>query len=96
MRVSGRPVIRALVPSTDPKVTGDNFYLHDRSELLIAVNASGTTSLYKGQVVETLQGVIADSHGLWFGGFDGIYLYTAANGLQRVSDHAGMPANGCF
>jgi hypothetical protein len=96
MRVSGRPVIRALVPSTDPKVTGDNFYLHDRSELLIAVNASGTTSLCKGQVVETLQGVIADSHGLWFGGFDGIYLYTAANGLQRVSDHAGMPANGCF
>jgi hypothetical protein len=46
--------------------------------------------------VETLQGVIADSHGLWFGGFDGIYLYTAANGLQRVSDHAGLPANGCF
>ena len=39
---------------------------------------------------------IADSHGVWFGGPDGTYLYSDAGGLQKVSSQPGYPANGCF
>lgn len=39
---------------------------------------------------------LADGHGVWFGGTDGIYLYNAAGGLQQVSRQPGYPANGCF
>jgi len=39
---------------------------------------------------------IADSRGVWFGGQQGIYLYSDAGGLQKVSNQAGYPANGCF
>jgi len=40
--------------------------------------------------------LIADSHGVWFGGQQGIYLYSDAGGLQKVSHQPGYPANGCF
>ena len=39
---------------------------------------------------------IADSHGVWFGAQDGIYLYTELGGLRQVSRQAGPPANGCL
>jgi hypothetical protein len=44
----------------------------------------------------TKQSPIADKHGIWFGGPDGIYLYSEARGLQKVSSQPGNPANGCF
>lgn len=37
---------------------------------------------------------ISDSHGIWLGG-DGIYLYQHGNGLARVANFPGFPANGC-
>jgi hypothetical protein len=40
-------------------------------------------------------GMIADDHGLWFGGSNGIFLYASQTGMQRVSDVDGFPANGC-
>ena len=40
--------------------------------------------------------LIADSHGLWFGSQQGIYLYSDAGKLQKVSDQPGYPGNGCF
>jgi hypothetical protein len=40
--------------------------------------------------------LIADSHGVWFGSRKGIYLYSDAGGLQKVSNQPGYPANGCF
>ncbi len=40
--------------------------------------------------------LIADSHGVWFGSRQGIYLYSPEGGLQQVSDQPGFPANGCF
>jgi hypothetical protein len=33
---------------------------------------------------------------VWFGSPQGIYLYSDAGGLQKVSDQPGYPANGCF
>ena len=43
-----------------------------------------------------LSNAIADKHGIWFGSLDGIYLYTQALGLVKVSNQPGYPANGCI
>jgi hypothetical protein len=40
--------------------------------------------------------LITDSHGVWFGSRQGIYLYSAGGRLQKVSNQPGYPANGCF
>jgi hypothetical protein len=39
--------------------------------------------------------LIADSHGVWFGSRQGIYLYSVAGRLLKVSNQPGYPANGC-
>lgn len=92
---SGHPLIRVLtgiMPSA-PKSDPIN---HSASELLIALDDKTQRSIYKGQLVETLSMPVADSHGVWFGSDQGIYLYSGSGGLQKVSDHPGYPANGCF
>jgi hypothetical protein len=38
---------------------------------------------------------MADIHGIWLGG-DGLYLFTHAGGVTRVSDLPGEPGNGCL
>jgi hypothetical protein len=38
----------------------------------------------------------SDRHGVWFGGQQGIFLFSDANGLQKVSNQPGYPVNGCF
>jgi hypothetical protein len=83
--VRGHPLIN-LVESWGAK-TG---------EILIAPDAKSQRSIYKGPVVGTLGGAIADSHGVWFGSAHGIYLYSESGGLQKVSNQPGYPANGCF
>jgi hypothetical protein len=93
--LSGRPLIRVLV-GNEPGIANPNFFLHSASELLIATNSMSQRSIFKGQIVETLSWPIADSHGVWFGSPQGIYLYSEAGGLQKVSDQPGYPANGCF
>ncbi len=37
----------------------------------------------------------ADSHGVWFGGAHGIYLFTETGGLRKITDQAGTPAGAC-
>jgi hypothetical protein len=64
------------------------------AEVLIAPKPDSSRSIYKGQLARTLGGGIADEHGIWFGSDRGIYLYT--NGLQKISNQPGFPANGCF
>jgi hypothetical protein len=53
-------------------------------------------TIHKGPLAWTLVYPIADSHGIWFGSQQGIYLYSDNIGLQKVSDQPGCPANGCF
>ncbi len=65
-------------------------------ELLIAPDAASQKTIYKGPLVGTLGATIADSHGVWFGSAQGIYLYSDSGGLQKVSNQPGYPANGCF
>lgn len=52
--------------------------------------------LQSGDGIPSIASPISDSHGVWFGSPDGIYLYSEAEGLQKVSDQPGYPANGCF
>jgi hypothetical protein len=39
---------------------------------------------------------MADTLGIWMGSNNGLYLFTRAGGVARVSDLAGDPANGCI
>jgi len=92
---SGRPLIRVLVPGGGGIGSSDLFN-HADSELLLGLNSASQRLIFKGQLVETLGRPIADSHGVWFGSEQGIYLYSDSGGLQKVSDQPGYPANGCF
>ena len=38
---------------------------------------------------------MADSHGIWMGSSEGLFLFTLDGRLRRVSDVLGYPANGC-
>jgi hypothetical protein len=38
---------------------------------------------------------IADTHGVWFGGTKGIYLYSEAAGMQKITDKSAYPACTC-
>lgn len=92
----GRTLIQVFHPGPDPNIASTGFVDSTRSELLLGLSSTTQRSIYKGQLVETLGGPIADSHGVWFGSPQGIYLYSEARGLQKVSDQPGYPANGCF
>lgn len=39
---------------------------------------------------------MADSHGIWMGSSNGLYLFTLDGGVRRVSDRPGDPENGCL
>ena len=41
-------------------------------------------------------GMIADTRGLWLGSDSGIFLLSRDAGLRKMSDYAGLPANGCL
>ncbi|HXN91596.1 MAG TPA: hypothetical protein VN906_08935, partial [Candidatus Sulfotelmatobacter sp.] len=69
----------------------------DSNAELSIVSAPGSSRLiYKGWLVQTLAGGITDSHGVWFGSPQGIYLYSEADGLRKVSNTPAVPANGCL
>jgi len=69
----------------------------DSNAELSIVSAPGSSRLiYKGWLVQTLAGGITDSHGVWFGSSQGIYLYSEADGLRKVSNQPGLPANCCY
>jgi hypothetical protein len=64
--------------------------------LLVLAPGIDQTILPSWDVLTTISNPISDSHGTWFGSPGGIYLYTEATGLQRVSTQPGYPANGCL
>ena len=69
-----------------------------RTEYLVVPGPGEQRSILKGAegTLPDLATPIADSHGIWFGGQNGIYLYTEGAGLKKVSPQPGYPANGCF
>ena len=82
----GRPIILVTVGETNSE------------EELLYLPSPGVSReiLHYRSDEPPISGPIADSHGVWFGAHDGIYLYTVSDGLRRVSRQAGLPANGCF
>jgi hypothetical protein len=93
--VRGHPLIDAYAgnPQAQPKTDPID---HSATELMLALDPTTQMTIYKGTLVETLGGAISDSHGIWFGSPQGIYLFTSAGGLQKVSNQPGYPANGCL
>lgn len=68
------------------------------ARLLLVAQPDSPTSIYKGVIAQSIGGGITDSHGTWFGGQAGIYLYTNSGALLKVADgpaYASL-ANGCF
>src|SRR3984893_2770062 len=45
-----------------------------------------------GDRVPVISDPISDNHGTWFGSPDGIFFYSQANGVQKVSNQPGYPA----
>jgi len=91
----GRPLINSYIdiPQAPPKTDPID---HSSTELLVALDPASQLIIYQGALVETLGGAITDSHGVWFGSLQGIYLYSESGGLQKVSNQPGYPANGCL
>lgn len=50
-------------------------------------------SLYRDVVFTT---GLADDHGIWMSGIDSLYLIQSTGAISRVSDHGGVPVNGCM
>jgi hypothetical protein len=82
--------------SGHPLVDTSGWGIDPAAELFIARAPATRKSIYKGVVVQSMGGGIADVHGVWIGSAQGIYFYSDANGLQKVSNQPGYPANGCF
>ena len=81
----GLPLIESSLWGVDPN-----------AQLLLVAAPDSPRSIYKGAIVEALGGSFTDSHGVWMGGQRGIYLYTNAGALLKVSNHPSELANGCF
>jgi hypothetical protein len=86
--LGGHPVISSL---TNFRETDD-----PKAEVMVTLNPDSRRSIYKGSLAKTLGGGIADQHGIWFGSPQGIYLYSERDGLEKLSNQPGSPANGCF
>ena len=79
-----------------PLMVSSKWGLDLEAMLFLALDPGSQLNLFQGDLAQTLGGGIDDAHGMWLGSSQGIYLYSAAGGLQKVSNQPGMPANGCF
>ena len=71
----------------------------ENAELLLLTSPGAAQQILHGTWAElsnTFGSFIADRHGVWFGSAAGIYLYSPAVGMLKVSDQAGYPGNGCI
>jgi hypothetical protein len=86
---AGHPIVEVIntLVTEDPAT---------RLLLLLDPKTQRTILTAPARFVRSLAQPIADAHGVWFGSPQGIYIYTDAKGLQKVSNQPGFPANGCF
>jgi hypothetical protein len=71
--------------------------LNGPDEFLLLLGPGISKSILTGgDRTPSLGSPISDKHGVWFGSPDGIFLYSEANGLQKVSNQPGYPGNGCL
>jgi hypothetical protein len=74
-------------------VSGDVAHNSPYWQIRLVDSASTNKLIYAG--TEDLYFQLADSHGLWFTGGAGLYLYTAASGMRRVTELTVIPAGTC-
>jgi hypothetical protein len=79
-----------------PLIVAGKWGLDLEAMLLLAIDPATQLNLFQGDLAQTFRGAIGDAHGTWLGSSQGVYLYEAADGLRKVSNQPGMPANGCF
>lgn len=91
---SGRPLIEVVAPVSNPQPKTDPID-HASAELLLGLDPNDQRTIYKGLLAESLTAPIADAHGVWLGSGQGIYLYSDRDGLEKISNQPGSPANGC-
>jgi hypothetical protein len=85
--VAGHPIVYLLSSPTSQD-----------GELVLVLDPTTERTILKGSTsfIGSLSRSITDRHGVWFGSGQGLYLYSDAKGLQKVSNQPGYPANGCF
>ena len=105
--VSGSRTPWLYLPESAPRVVAVDLTGHpislvahgfsDKAELLLVTAPGIAQQIFHGtqRELEGLGSPIADSHGVWFGSSTGIYLYSPAVGMRKVSNQAGYPGNGC-
>ena len=71
---------------------GGHPILTDGSQVWLASSPSDSKVI---GVPEAYYQVVADRHGVWLGGSTGIYLYTSAGEVQKVTDQAAGVAGSC-
>jgi len=79
-----------------PLIAASKWGLDLEAMLFLAIDPATQLNLFQGDLAQTFRGAIGDAHGTWLGSSQGVYLYEAADGLRKVSNQPGMPANGCF
>jgi hypothetical protein len=89
MDTAGHPIIQVINTLVAEDVASRLLLLSSPTTQLTILTAPA-------RFIGSLTLPIADGHGIWFGSQQGIYLYTEANGLKKVSNQPGYPANGCF
>jgi hypothetical protein len=81
--LAGHPIVGTWVNGADPP---------DETVWLVS---SPTAATDIGVVHDAFQ-PIADSHGVWFGSTQGIYLYSGAAGMKKITDKSANPAGTCL
>jgi hypothetical protein len=79
-------------------IVGDIGSDRHTDELSILTSPTTQKSIYKGTLdtwIGYIAGVSVDSHGIWFGGDKGFYLFSDASGVVKVSGETGWPAGTC-
>lgn len=79
-----------------PLIESSHWGYDPNARLSLVVAPDTTQLIFKGAIVPQIGGGVTDSHGVWMGGQRGIYLYSNAGFLMKVSNHPADLANGCF
>lgn len=83
----GRPILSLFVPMQKPDSPPPTAYEPPPPHLMLLTGPDQTVELVAGNSSFHYAGApFADTHGLWFGSWNSIWLYTETNGLRQVAN----------
>jgi hypothetical protein len=90
-------LVGALWQGADPRVGGYEYWVvtGPNQATLLTSYSNGQPSAYL-DLNNGFGSAIADTHGIWIGGEQSLYLVAPSGGIRRVYDQSAYPANGCF